>query len=124
MSVVYARVAPKRDTTANWNKHPDFVPFRGEIVIYMDYKTKIQDDKKVCIPGFKVGDGRTPVSELPFVDFGGGGTVDASINGVPLEGDLTSEDLGIQPAGDYPSAEFTADDIDRLIDEIENQNGD
>lgn len=121
MAVVYARVAPKRDTTLNWSKHPDFVPFRGEIIIYMDYKTKTDDEgKKICIPGLKVGDGRTAVNELPFINEGGGGGggVDATINGVPVEGDLSLEDLGIQPAGQYPSEEFTAQDIDELIDSI------
>lgn len=124
MAVVYARVAPKRDTTLNWSKHPEFVPFRGEIIIYMDYKVKTDDEgKKKCIPGLKVGDGRTPVNDLPFINEagGGGGGVSATINGVPVEGDLTLEDLGIQPAGSYPSEEFSADDIDALIDAIDDE---
>ena len=123
MAVVYARVAPKRDTTLNWSKHPEFVPFRGEIIIYMDYKSKTDaNGKKVCIPGIKIGDGRTVVGELPFVGEGsGGGGVSATINGVPVEGDLTLDDLGIQPAGECPTDEFSADDIDALIDAVDDE---
>ena len=101
-----------------------YVPFRGEIIIYMDYKVKTDGDgNKKCIPGLKVGDGRTPVNDLPFITDagGGGGGVSATINGVPVEGDLSLEDLGIQPAGSYPSEEFSADDIDALIDAIDGE---
>ena len=39
-----------------------------------------------------------------------------SINGVTLSGDLTLEELGIQPAGDYASEPLTPADVDELID--------
>lgn len=79
MAVVYARVAPKRDTKLNWSRHPDFVPFRGEIIIYMDYRKTTDDEgKTICIPGLKIGDGRTTVEKLPFIHQAGGGTASAS----------------------------------------------
>lgn len=42
-----------------------------------------------------------------------------SINGVVLSGDISLEELGIQPAGDYPSKNLTADDIDAIIDAVD-----
>ncbi len=38
------------------------------------------------------------------------------INGVELEGNMTSDDLGIQPAGDYPEETLDYNDIDEIID--------
>ena len=38
-----------------------------------------------------------------------------TINGVELEGVVTLDDLGIQPAGDYPDEPLTAADIDEII---------
>ena len=55
-----------------------------------------------------------------------GGTVDYDqltnkpiINGVEVSGELSLEELGIQPAGNYPNAPLTEEDIERIInDEI------
>lgn len=134
--IVHARVAPKRDTTANWELHADFVPFRGEIIIYMDKYTFVDSEgntKKV--PAIKIGDGKTTVGVLPFLG-GGGGSAPVSyndlmdlptINGKPLKGNITADDLaelGIQKAGDYPEVALTADDIDKIIDEIDGDDTD
>ena len=45
----------KKDTTENWNKAKNFIPKENEIIIYIDVGTKI-------------GDGKTKVNELPFID--------------------------------------------------------
>ena len=60
---VKTRIQLKNDTEANWNKAINFVPLRGELIIYSIDETH---------PFFrlKVGDGETIVSELPFVDAG------------------------------------------------------
>ena len=55
-----------------------------------------------------------------------GGTVDYDqltnkpiINGVEVSGELSLEELGIQPAGNYPNSPLTDEDIERIIsDEI------
>lgn len=39
------------------------------------------------------------------------------INGVELVGDVGLDQLGIQPAGNYPSAALTTEEIDEIIDE-------
>lgn len=43
------------------------------------------------------------------------------IGGVILEGNLDPETLGLQPAGDYPDTPFTADDVDRILDEVDRE---
>ena len=48
----------KLDTSENWNKAKNFIPKLGEIIIYED-----SDFLRL-----KLGDGVTPVNDLPFVD--------------------------------------------------------
>ena len=45
----------KKDTTENWNKAINFIPKENEIIVYID-------------SGMKIGDGKTKVSDLPFID--------------------------------------------------------
>ena len=55
-----------------------------------------------------------------------GGTVDYDqltnkpiINGVELSGEISLEELGVQPAGNYPNSPLTAEDLEELLrDEI------
>ena len=56
------------DTTEHWNAQLGFVPGRGEIVIYSDYKTVTRDGKTVYVPGMKIGSGNGYLVDLPFVD--------------------------------------------------------
>jgi hypothetical protein len=45
----------KKDTTENWAKAKNFIPKENEIIVYTD-------------AGIKIGDGKTKVNELPFID--------------------------------------------------------
>lgn len=56
---VKTRVFNKHDIETNWAKAVNFIPKKGEIIIYD------KDDNHSC-PRFKVGDGETVVSSLPF----------------------------------------------------------
>ena len=56
---VKTRIVNKHDTEANWQKAVNFIPKKGEIIIYD------KDSTHDC-PRFKVGDGTTLVSNLPF----------------------------------------------------------
>ena len=101
--LIYARVAPKRDTTANWEIHSDFVPLCGELIIYTDKYSYIDEHGQlVNVPAIKIGDGITTVNELPFADRGDTPTrYDdleglPKINGVTLSGSMSLEDLGIE----------------------------
>ena len=57
------RIQNKCDLTANWEKATNFVPKKGEIIIY-------SDGGGVGIPKMKVGDGATKVGSLKFADEG------------------------------------------------------
>ena len=60
-----ARIQNKCDTTANWAKATNFVPKKGEIIVY-------SDGGGVGIPKMKVGDGATKVGSLKFIESDGG----------------------------------------------------
>ena len=46
----------KKDTSINWNKAKNFIPKENEIIIYTDFNR------------IKIGNGKTKVNDLPFVD--------------------------------------------------------
>lgn len=58
---IFTRVVHTHDLAENWQKNPDFVPMRGEFIVY-------DIDEKYAYERFKIGDGITTVAELPFVD--------------------------------------------------------
>ena len=58
-----ARIQNKIDLTANWEKATNFVPKKGEIIVY-------SDGGGTGIPKMKVGDGTTKVGSLKFADEG------------------------------------------------------
>ena len=68
MSQIKTRMQQKIDTTANWEKAINFIPLKGEIIVYQDdnVPTKI-----------KIGDGTTKVNDLDFLE---GSYVDYSVN--------------------------------------------
>ena len=45
----------KKDTTENWNKAKRFIPKENEVIVYTD-------------AGTKIGDGKTLLYELPFIN--------------------------------------------------------
>ena len=48
----------KKDTSNNWKKAKNFVPKMNEIIIYTDFMPF----------GTKIGDGKTKIADLPFID--------------------------------------------------------
>lgn len=48
------RIVQKHDTKANWDKATNFVPLKGEMIIYDD------------LGNFKIGDGVNKVGDLEF----------------------------------------------------------
>lgn len=81
---ISARTQQKIDLTANWEKATNFVPKKGEIIVY-------SDGGGTGVPKMKVGDGTTKVGSLKFI------TVDSnaslSINGKSYNGS-TAVDIG------------------------------
>ena len=56
---IYGRLVQKNDIEANWNKATGFIPKKGELIIY-------NIDENFDYERIKVGDGITPVTNLPF----------------------------------------------------------
>ena len=48
----------KSDTENNWNKAKNFIPKKNEIIVYTNLEPN----------GIKIGDGKTKVNDLPFVN--------------------------------------------------------
>lgn len=48
----------KKDTSINWAKAINFIPKNNEIIMYTD----------IFPIGIKIGDGKTKIIDLPFVD--------------------------------------------------------
>lgn len=55
------RIVNKHDTEANWLKATGFIPKQGELIVY-------DKDSTYNYERFKIGDGSTVVSSLPFAD--------------------------------------------------------
>ena len=55
-----ARVQHKIDTQENWEKATNFIPLKGELIIY-------DIDANNTLRRIKIGDGTTPVNDLDFV---------------------------------------------------------
>lgn len=59
------------NTTDGWGKNPTYVPKPGEIIIYTDYGNYVdKTGETVVYPSIKIGDGKVPVIDLPFVTDG------------------------------------------------------
>jgi len=54
---------PEVHTMKEWAEMPDKISVQYKWYVYSDYRT----DDHIDVPRFKFGDGKTPVSELPFV---------------------------------------------------------
>ena len=58
---ILSRIVHKHDTEANWLKATNFYPKQGEIIVY-------DIDSTHTYERFKIGDGKTLVSALPFAN--------------------------------------------------------
>ena len=56
---VKSRIVSKHDTEAKWLNKADFIPNQGEVIVYD--KDGTHDYERM-----KIGDGVTPVNDLPF----------------------------------------------------------
>ena len=68
METLKARILARRDTTENWNRKRNFIPLRGEVIIYTD-AGQMEDDfgNTINVPKIKIGDGLAYLIDLPFV---------------------------------------------------------
>ena len=80
------RIQHKNGLPAEWEQATNFVPLKGELIVYND----------AIAPKIKIGDGSTLVGNLPFV----GGS--DSTNYLPLTGGTLTGNINIQGA-DFPT---------------------
>ena len=66
---ILSRIQHKHDTQANWEKAVNFIPLKGEIIVY-------DVDGTYSYSRIKIGDGATSVVDLPFINEGELITVD------------------------------------------------
>ncbi|MBQ9301301.1 MAG: hypothetical protein IJ214_12420 [Clostridia bacterium] len=60
-----------RDTTAGWNARKDYIPRKGEIILYTDCGAVLDETgREIAVPGIKIGDGQAFAVDLPFTDDG------------------------------------------------------
>ena len=50
--------------------HSHIIPDEGQIIVYLDYRSKEVDGRTVYIPGVKIGTGNAYVQDLAFIDEG------------------------------------------------------
>ena len=61
---ITSRIQQKHDVAANWTKATNFIPKKGEIIIYdAEYNASGEETQAVR---FKIGDGSKTVNNLPF----------------------------------------------------------
>ena len=58
---IKSRIVHKHDTETNWSKATNFIPKQGEIIVY-------DIDETHAYERFKIGDGTSLVTALPFVN--------------------------------------------------------
>ena len=73
-NTIKTRIQLKSDIEANWNKTINFIPYLGELIIYSaeQQTDPLPDGRSVryTFSRLKIGDGKTDVISLPFVDAG------------------------------------------------------
>jgi hypothetical protein len=57
---VYSRQVQKNDKQSNWKQAENFIPLKGEVIVY-------NKDEFYGKPRMKIGDGVTKVNDLPFL---------------------------------------------------------
>lgn len=87
---INSRIQQKHDVAANWAKATNFIPQKGEIIIYdAEYNASGSETQAVR---FKIGDGTRTVNNLPFavIDYNGRITALESKPGLDKVGTVTS----------------------------------
>ena len=96
---VKTRIQLKHATEADWNKATSFVPLAGELIIY-------DKDSTTTYERFKVGDGTTVVTSLPFANvnaFDAKGAAASALSTARGEIDAVEADLAAHKATHAPS---------------------
>lgn len=85
-----ARVQHKHDVEANWLKATNFIPLKGEIIVY-------DQDENNDYPRIKIGNGNDSINNLPFITRDYAKTEDIPDNIVTCDLEGATEDETIIP---------------------------
>lgn len=89
---INSRIQQKHDVAANWAKATNFIPQKGEIIIYdAEYNASGSETQAVR---FKIGDGTRTVNNLPFavIDYNNRiASLESTVNGL---GTAAQKDVG------------------------------
>ena len=92
---ITSRIQQKHDVAANWAKATNFIPKKGEIIIYdAEYNASGEETQAVR---FKIGDGSKTVNNLPFV------VIDYSSDIETLEQEVANNSNEISKIKDGPT---------------------
>ena len=94
---IKSRIVHKHDTAENWSKATSFIPKQGEIIVY-------DIDSTYNYERFKIGDGTTLVSALPFADDALKSALETQINDVDDKVDAVSALVGDTAVSEQISA--------------------
>ena len=98
------RVINKHDTEANWIKATGFIPKQGELIVY-------DKDSTYNYERFKIGDGSTVVSSLPFADDALSEVLTSQINDVDDKVDAVSVLVGDTKVSDQINTAILNQDV-------------
>lgn len=117
---IKTRIIHKHDLEANWNKAEGFVPKQGEIIIY-DI-----EDGNYSYERIKIGDGKTPVTLLPFTtkELVAGANITLTPNTIGDKITIVAKDTTYQNATTTSAGLMSAADkvnLNNSIDKIENK---
>ena len=89
---INSRIQQKHDVAANWAKATNFIPRKGEIIIYdAEYNASGSETQAVR---FKIGDGTRTVNNLPFAVIDYNNRITALENTVEGLGTAAQKDVG------------------------------
>ena len=98
------RIVHKHDTEANWLKAVNFIPKQGEIIVY-DIDTTYTYER------FKIGDGKTLVSALPFANDALKSALEAEIGVVDDKVDAVSALVGDTAVSEQISSAISSQEV-------------
>lgn len=105
---IISRIVHKHDIEANWLKATNFIPKKGEIIVY-DRDDNVTDELlkgPYTYARFKIGDGATLVSDLPFIDA-------STLSGASLETTLNNSNIEIPTShAVFTALEYKMDIVD------------
>lgn len=101
---INSRIVHKHDIESNWLNAVSFIPLKGELIVY-------DIDENYAHERFKIGDGITNISELPFVNDDIKNLIDTLVGDVPVSEQISTS---IQDVLYKTQQELTNEELDQV----------